>query len=229
MTHARTKPASQQRSYGVLVGSIRDGQEDPAGHSPHYEIWVEADQNYRIAVNVRSVDGSDVLAHYDPNFTNPTKLGLAGLAAGAKGFTGLTTGPGGKGLDYLRDDLFPIDAMAPIPPDGQGVTLQNLLDGQVERAKADRSAVVIALGEFFQDGGSDSTFGFSPELGVHDIHMMQGNTGSFADDNRINGDGALFIRFTGGETIAEFVRFRGPSSTTDNRGTPRWLPPLLSP
>jgi uncharacterized protein YukJ len=220
MTHARTKPASQQRSYGVLVGTIRDGQEDPAGHSPHYEIWVEADQSYRIAVNVRSVDGSDVLAHYDPNFTNPTKLGLGGLAAGAKGFAGLATGPGGKGLDYLRDGLFPIDAMAPIPPEGQGVTLQNLLDGQVERAKADHDAVVIALGEFFQDRGRDSTFGFSPELGVHDIHMMQGNSGDFADDNRINGDGALFIRFTGGETVALFVRFTTQSTATDDRGNP---------
>ena len=221
MTHARTKPPTQQRSYGVLVGAIRDGQEDPDRHSPHYEIWVEADQNYRIAVNVRSVDGSDVLAHYDPNFTNPTKLGLAGLAAGAKGFTALPTGPGGRGLDYLRDDLFPIDAMAPIPPDGQGVTLRNLLDGQVERAKADHSAVVIAFGEFFEDRGRDATFGFTPERGVHDIHMMQGNTGSFADDNRINGDGALFIRFAGGETVALFVRFTTQSITTDDRGDPR--------
>src|SRR6516164_10224861 len=183
MPHARAKPLTQQRLYGVLVGSIRDGQEDPAGHSPHYEIWVEADRNYRIAVNGRSVDGSDVLAHYDPNFTDPTKLGLAALAAGAKGFTGLTTGPGEKGLDYLRDGLFPIDAMAPIPPDGQGVTLTNLLDGQVERAKADHSAVVIAFGEFFQDRGGDATFGFAPELGVHDIHIMQGNSGNFADDD----------------------------------------------
>ena len=221
MTHARTKPPTQQRSYGVLVGTIRDGQEDPDRHSPHYEIWVEADQNYRIAVNVRSVDGSDVLAHYDPNFTNPTRLDLAGLAAGAKGFTGLTTGPGGAGLDYLRDDLFPIDAMAPIPPDGQGVTLRNLLDGQIERAKADHSAVVIAFGEFFEDRGRDATFGFTPERGVHDIHMMQGNTGSFADDNRINGDGALFIRFAGGETVALFARFTTQSITTDDRGDPR--------
>jgi uncharacterized protein YukJ len=220
MTHARTKPPTQQRSYGVLVGTIRDGQEDPAGNSPHYEIWVEADQNYRIAVNVRSVDGSDVLAYYDPNFTNPTKLDLAGLAAGAKGFKALQTGLGGAGLDYLRDDLFPIAAMAPIPPDGQGVTLSNLLDGQVERAKADQSAVVIACGQFFQDPGRDQTFGFAPELGVHDIHMMQGNSGSFADDNRINGDGALFIRFAGGETVALFVRFSVQSTTTDGQGNP---------
>lgn len=221
MTHARMKPPTQQRSYGVLVGTIRDGREDPAGHSPHYEIWVQADRNYRIAVNVRSVDGSDVVAHYDPNFTKPTKLDLARLSAGENGFTGLTTGPGGKGLDYLRDDLFPIDAMAPIPPDGQGVTLRNLLDGQVKRAKADRSAIVIAFGEFFQDRGRDATFDFSPELGVHDIHMMQGNSGSFADDNRINGDGALFIRFAGGETVALFIRFSVQSITTDDRGNPR--------
>ena len=221
MTHHRTKPPGQQRSYGILVGTIRDGREDPAGHSPHYEIWVEADQNYRIAVNVRSVDGSDVVAHYDPDFTKPTKRDLASLAAGKKGLTALPTGPGGAGLDYLRDDLFLIGAMAPIPPDGQGVTLRNLLDGQVERAKADRDAVVIAFGEFFRDPGRDPTFGFSPELGVHDIHMMQGNEGSFADDNRINGDGALFIRFAGGETIALFVRFSTQSTTSDDRGNPK--------
>ena len=220
MTHARTKPRGQQRTYGVLVGTIRDGQEDPSGRSPHYEIWVQADRDYRIAVNVRSVDGSDVVAHYDPKFTNPTKLDLARLAAGPSGFTKLTTGPGGDGLDYIRDNLFSLGAMAPIPPDGQGVTLSNLLDGQIERAKADEAAVVVAFGEFFEDRGSDPTFGFSPELGVHDIHMMQGNSGSFADDNRIDGDGALFIRFSGGETIALFIRFSEQSTTTDNNGNP---------
>ena len=221
MPHARTKPATQQRTYGVLVGTIHDGREDPPGHSPHYEIWVQADTNYRIAVNVRSVDGSDVLAHYDPNFTKPTKRDLASLAAGRKGFTALQTGPGGAGLDYLRDDLFPIGAMTPIPAEVQAITLRNLLDAQIKRAKGDQGAVVVAFGEFFRDLGRDSTFGFSPEQGVHDIHMMQGNRGSFADDNRINGDGALFIRFTGGETVALFIRFTTQSTTTDDRGNPR--------
>jgi uncharacterized protein YukJ len=97
MPHARAKPLTQQRSYGVLVGTIRDGQEDPAGQSPHYEIWVEADRNYRIAVNVGSVDGSDVLAHYDPNFTNPTKRHLASLAAGRKALRHCRPGRAGQG------------------------------------------------------------------------------------------------------------------------------------
>jgi uncharacterized protein YukJ len=220
MTHRRTRPLGQQRRYGVLVGRIRDGQENPLGNSPHYEIWIEADRDYRIAVNVRSVDGSDVIAHYDPKFANPTKLDLPQLAAGNPGFTELSIGPGGEGLDYLRDGLFPVEAMAPIPPDGQGVTVSNLLDGQIERAKVDNAAVAIVCGQFFQDPGSDETFGFSPERGVHDVHMMQGNGGSFAEDNRINGDGALFIRFAGGETVALFTRFSAQSTATDDRGDP---------
>ena len=77
MVHHRTKPQGQSRKYSVLVGRIKDGQEDPegAGKSPHYEIWVDAaGVNYRIAVNVRSVDGSDVVAYYDPTFTGAAKL-----------------------------------------------------------------------------------------------------------------------------------------------------------
>jgi hypothetical protein len=58
-------------------------------------------------VNVRSVDGSDVLAHYDPNFTNPTKRHLASLAAGRKGFTALPTGLGGAGLDFCAMTFSP--------------------------------------------------------------------------------------------------------------------------
>jgi uncharacterized protein YukJ len=47
--------------------------------------------------------------------------------------------------------------------------------------------------------------------------MMQGNRGNFADDNRVNGDGALFIRYNGGETIALFVRFTTQTTTTDDQ------------
>jgi uncharacterized protein YukJ len=217
MAHRRSKPANARRTYGVLVGKIVDGQLKPSGSSPHYEVWVRADtKDFRVAINVRSVDGSDLLVHYDPDFQNPTKRNLAALAAGAGGFTALQTGVGGEGLDYLRDGLFPIDTMQAIPESGSGVSLLNLLDGQIERAKADDDAIAVAFGEFFTDQGPDETFGFSPEQGVHDIHMMQGNRGSFADDNRVNGDGAFFIRFTKGETIAFFARFKAQETKTDD-------------
>lgn len=223
MTHRRRKPANARRRYGVLVGKILDGTLKPSGSSPHYEIWIRAEgRDFRVAVNVRSVDGSDLLIHYDPNFQNPTKRNLAALAVGAEGFTGLPTGIGGEGLDYLRDGLFAIDDMLPLPVDGSGINLLNLLDGQIERAKADDEAMAIAFGEYFTDRGTDETFGFRPEQGVHDIHMMQGNRGAFADDNRVNGDGAFFIRFAQGETIALFARFTAQVTETDDRtGAPR--------
>jgi uncharacterized protein YukJ len=216
MAHRRTKPADARRTYGILVGTIKDGTLNMEGQSPHYEIWVKADGDYRIAVNVRSVDDSNVVALFVPDFKSPTKLDLPTRARGAQGFTALRTGPGGEGLDYLRDGLFPIGSMAPIPPEGAGISLGNLLDGQIERAKADDEAVVLVCGEFFHDPGRDKTFGFSPERGVHDVHMMQGNSGSFANDNRVNGDGALFIRYTGGETIALFARFSVQAVQTDD-------------
>jgi uncharacterized protein YukJ len=216
MTHRRTKPAGAQRTYGLLVGRINDGIMNDRGNSPHYEIWVKADGDYRIAVNVKSVDGSDVVALYDANFAAATKLDLASRAAAPAGFTPLATGPNGKGLDYLRDNLFPLASMKPIPPEGGGLTLANLLDANIERAKADPGAVILACGEFFKDPRPDETFNFSPGRGVHDIHMMQGNSGSFANDNRVNGDGALFIRYSENETIALFVRFTTQATTTDD-------------
>ena len=88
------------------------------------------------------------------------------------------------------------------------VTLKNLLDAQIERSKADNEAVAIVFGPYYQDPGADRTFGFTPERGVHDIHMMQGDTGAHAAEDRANGDGALLLVFKGGETAALFVRFQ---------------------
>jgi len=220
MVHARRKPADAVRRYGVLVGSVVDGFESPDATSRHYEIRVDGGVDYRIAVNVQSVDGSEVLAYFDPKFAGGGTLDLTPLLNGALGFQPLHTGPAGSGgLDYLRDNLFPIASMRPIPAAGSGVSLTNLLDANIERAKADPSAMVVAFGEFFEDPGQvDKYFGFRPERGIHDIHMMQGNSGQFASDNRVHGDGALFLSFNKPqEIIALFARFQTQSLRTDDR------------
>ncbi|MFL9910328.1 DUF2278 family protein [Paraburkholderia sp. RL17-337-BIB-A] len=217
----RFRSSTSKYVYGVLVGRITDGQENPHGNSPHYEILVDAaGTTYRVAVNIQSVEGSEVLAFFDPKYSNNTKLDLNSLTDGVHGFKALSDGPGGNGLDYVRDDLFPFEKMAPIPPDGSGVTLSALLDAQIERAKQDSLSVVVAMGDKFDDSQTTEQVGFATGRGVHDIHMMQGNSGHFAEDNRINGDGALFVRFSGGETIALFVRFSSQATKTDDHGNP---------
>jgi uncharacterized protein YukJ len=220
MSRHHGKPPGARRKHGVVVGKVRDGFYEAGGQSPHYEIWVVANgENLRIAVNVESEDQSEVLIHYDATYKSPNpKLDIEALAAGAQGFSALETGPNGAGLDYLRDSLFPIDDMEPLPPTGSDVSLGNLLDGQIERAKADGEAILIAFGEHFVDDKEDPYFHFTPGRGAHDIHMMQGNpqSGGHAQDNRVNGDGALFIRYRGGETIALFTRFAAQATKTDD-------------
>jgi uncharacterized protein YukJ len=219
MAHQRFRQPTSKYTYGLLIGRITDGQENPGGKSPHYEILVDAAGTPdRVAVNIQSVEGSEVLAFFDRNYSGDTKLGLAALAAGPHAFKALTKGDGGNGLDYVRDKLFPLEQMKPIPPDGSGVTLAALLDAQIERAKQDSLAVVIAVGDEFDDDQTTEQVGFALGRGAHDIHMMQGNIGAFEHDNRINGDGALFVRFSGGETIALFVRFDSQSTDTDGQG-----------
>jgi uncharacterized protein YukJ len=219
--HHRFRDPGSRYTYGVLVGRVVDGQENPGGNSPHYEILIDAGGTpYRVAVNIQSVEGSEVLAYFDRAYRGETKLGLTALVGGAHGFAALAKGPGGAGLDYLRDELFPLDQMRPIPADGSGVSLAALIDAQIERAKRDTLAVLVAVGDGFDDNQTTEKVGFALGRGVHDVHMMQGNTGEFARDNRINGDGALFIRFAGGETVALFVRFQSQATKTNDAGDP---------
>ncbi len=167
-------------------------------------------------MNVRSTDQSDVLVLVDQAFTSTaTKLDLPGLAAGAKGFMRLTTGPGGQGLDYVRDGLFDLSTMTPAPATGGDGSLAATFTSLVARATTDAAAVIMVFGDFFSDYGRDEVFGFSPAQGVHDVHMMQGNSGEYADENRVNGDGALFVRFGDGTNVAFFARFDTQAVTTN--------------
>jgi len=103
----------------VLIGRVSDGFENPDGQSPHYEILVEAvGQKFRLAINVKSMDGSDMLACYVEDFQPTGTFELDQLAQNP-GFHPLEIGPAGNGLDYLRNNLFSLSAMEQVPPDGE--------------------------------------------------------------------------------------------------------------
>ena len=88
-THAAKR---SERQFGVLVGTVKDGQYDPAGRSPHYEIWVKAGGDYRVAVNVESVDGSDVFRLFRSQLHEADQARSACTRGGHPGFTPLETG-----------------------------------------------------------------------------------------------------------------------------------------
>ncbi len=68
--------------------------------------------------------------------------------------------------------------------------LTQLLEGYVQRAKSDDNSMVFVYGSAFRDEDES-------DLGIHDVHMNQGNPvdDQFGHDNGVFQDGALFSNF----------------------------------
>jgi hypothetical protein len=63
----------------------------------------------------------------------------------------------------------------------------------------------------------DKVFGFSPGNGVHDIHMNQGNTGRFVEDDGVWQDGGLLLHYPGQDQwVGVFLAFQSQAWHTDD-------------
>ena len=204
--------------YAVLVGRAVD-RRFATTSSNHYEIKISAaGQAYRIAVNVQSADGSEVLYATRDNFEHAM---LAPLAALGDGHHPLPSQAGGLAIDYVRNEHFaPADFVAlPATQPGDDNDLNDRIDTLVERAISQSDARVYAFGSsFFNPGQKDKYFGFKPAQGIHDVHMNQGNDASFQKDDGVFQDGALFFHFPADNDrwVAIFLAFQSQSFQTDN-------------
>jgi uncharacterized protein YukJ len=222
-------------NYSVLAGRPTAGKV-VSGASAHYQITMQAAGGpFTIAVNIQSVDGSEVLYSIEEEFAPPD---LAGLTALPMGMTTLKSEPGGLAMDYVRSTV----AGAPMITKAQMTLLPQLkanAKGSAEeqmihraRAKAlenavvtllnmtiaDKDGVIYAFGSVYSDSGKVD--------GIHDIHMNQGNpsggkNGGFSGDNGVWQDGALLIHLPSkGSWTAVFIAFQTESWTTDSAGNP---------
>ena len=219
-------------NYSVLAGRPTAGKV-VSGASAHYQITMQAAGGpFTVAVNIQSVDGSDVLYAIEEGFTPPD---VAGLMALPMGMTKLQRAPGGLALDYVRSTV----GGAPMITRAQMTLLPQLnaktKGGSVEeqmiqraRAKAlenavvtllnmtiaDKDGVIYAFGSAFADSGKVD--------GIHDIHMNQGNpANNHGGDNGVWQDGALLIHLPAkGTWTAVFIAFQTESWTTDSAGSP---------
>ena len=221
-------------SYGVLKGKaieVRLG----AGQSPHYQVRIVDDTtDYRIAINVKSqLPPSDVEYVTIDHFQHP----ITEIADQFKqGFTPLASKPGTGALDFIRGNLFDRLQMRPLPFSVPGFDndLNEKIDRVMQRAVADESAVVYAFGQRWgpEPSTKDKYFGFLPGNGIHDIHMNQGNTGRFVNDDGVYQDGGLLIHFPDQFTwAAVFLKFQSQAWHTDDRtghriGAPAPPPPV---
>jgi uncharacterized protein YukJ len=208
-------------NYSVLKGDPTAGQVS-VGRSPHYQITVQAQGGpFTVAVNIQSVDGSEVLYVVDHAFEPPDPASLVALATG---MTPLGSAPGGLALDFVRETvqgapMVDKASMALLPTTFPAGHRHNDLHNEVvdllNRAIADADGTLYAFGSAFADSGKVD--------GIHDIHMNQGNPrNNHGEDNGIWQDGALFVNLPAQKTwIAVFIAFQTQSWTTDGHGDPR--------
>ena len=215
--------------YSVLAGVPVAGKV-ATGASTHYQITMKAPGGpFTVAVNIQSVDGSEVLYAIEEGFTPPDEAALLALPME---MTPLKSAPGGLALDFVRSQvsgkpMITREQMTPLPelrPKGneeermmnraRASALQNAVVTLLNMTIADKNGVIYAFGSAFADKGKG--------LGIHNVHMNQGNpANNHGGDNGVWQDGALFIHLPSkGTWTAVFIAFQSQSWTTDGAGNP---------
>jgi uncharacterized protein YukJ len=216
-------------NYSVLAGDPVSGKV-VTGSSTHYQITMNAAGGpFTVAVNIQSVDGSEVLYAIVEDFAPPD---VAGLLALPMGMTALQSKPGGVALDYVRSQIGGVpmitrEQMTLLPQlrskgseqermlnRARASALQNAVVTLLNMTIADKDGVIYAFGSAFADKGKVD--------GIHDIHMNQGNpANNHGGDNGVWQDGALLIHLpAAGTWTAVFIAFQTQSWTTDASGNP---------
>jgi uncharacterized protein YukJ len=207
--------------YGVVRGHPDRYKREDNASTPHLQIRVLDDggQPWRIAVNVQSDTGSDVVFWVvDPLMGEPVLASLPGLASG---FTTAASNAD-HALDYVKAPLFDFTLGRVLPPTGKANAddLQDLLSLYLDQCKA-AGGEVYAFGAKFDRNlhmPIDVEFGNTDGLhGIHDIHMNQGNVGQHAGDNAAFHDGGLILRFPD-RFLGLFLGFQTQQIPTDATG-----------
>jgi uncharacterized protein YukJ len=217
-------------NYSVLVGDPTAGKV-VTGSSAHYQITVQAKGGpFTVAVNIQSVDGSEVLYAIEEGFTPPDEAGLLALPTG---MTSLKSEAGGLALDYVRSMVngraMITKAQMTLLPQlkskglseeermmnrARSAALQNAVVTLLNMTIADKDGTIYAFGSAYADSGRVD--------GIHDIHMNQGNpVNNHGGDNGGWQDGALLIHLPSKATwTAVFIAFQTQSWNTDGAGNP---------
>jgi uncharacterized protein YukJ len=187
-------------NYHLFAGTYDRGL--MASDANHFEIKLNTGTEfYRIAVNVRSQDGSMLMALFDDNFQHELCARLL-ESFPANGNYNINDAAKRKqfGLDFLRRNVVgDFNKMVVLPNNLPGMDndLEDKLTSALNKAKADPNSRIFAFGEQWPSTNKpDRYFPEIKDQGLHDIHMNQGNPrGSFDKDNGVFQDGGLLIYY----------------------------------
>jgi uncharacterized protein YukJ len=207
--------------YGVLRARPDRAKREDAAATPHLQIRAldNTGQPWRVAVNVQSDDGSEVVFWVvDPLVSHPI---LGALPATPSGFT-TTAANASESLDFAKAPLFDWTLGRALPPSGSANAddLQDLLTLYLDQCKAGGGELYVFGAKFENNEHKpiDAEFGNTDGLhGVHDIHMNQGNVGGHARDNATFHDGGLVLSFPD-RVMGVFLAFQNQRKDTDASG-----------
>jgi uncharacterized protein YukJ len=215
------------KNYSMLKGRPINNRLG-SGANPHYQVLIsDGEDQYRIAINVQSSDGSEVEFLVRTRFDHPITQQLLEFN---DGLHQIPSAAGGVALDFIRANLAQPWEFKPLPLSAPGPDndLNEKVDAFVQRAMADEDAMIYAFGESWgPETKADKIFGFRPGRGIHDIHFNQGNPpGRFAESNGPWQDGGLIFHFPrAAQWSAVFLKFQSQSWHSNDRSGDPIVPP----
>lgn len=212
--------------YGVLVGTLNHfNREDPDNYGSWYhgKLYVDAPNGqYEGAVDVSTPSG--VKVEYRVVYALDQKL-FSTVSSLAPGWHQLARTPVSGALDYIRSPLLhPRRGCVTVVYSPLVEWINRLLRQESERwTESTGDNALNILDSLLTVGGRIYVFGapYTSGLGVHDIHMNQGDPpGQFQKLDGIWQDGGTIVERPDGELVAFLTKFATQSLNTDANGLP---------
>ncbi|HDR7448968.1 MULTISPECIES: YukJ family protein [Bacillus] len=197
------------KNYGVLKGQVVGyTPPDDKDSTPHFTVNISDNNNheYEIIINVKSKKSPSELLYYaGKNFHSEQITNLPNLNYG---FTNITNNNREIALDYIRGNLLDRCKLVPLPvtAPGDDNDLQDKFLNYMKTSENNPKVDIYAYGEKIPPG-------------IHDVHMNQGNVGSFRKDDGIWQDGGVLFHYKdANKWEAVFLAFQSQSWCTDDSG-----------
>ncbi|PKM51649.1 MAG: hypothetical protein CVV02_05105 [Firmicutes bacterium HGW-Firmicutes-7] len=206
------------QSYGLLKCKVISTKEERGLNRPHYNIHARAGtEQYRISINIKSdTSPSELLFYTIEDFQHDITSKISDLPYGF--FVSQDVS-----IDYIRGEMgFERADMNKIICDRPGPNndLNEKLTHYMNQATVSEDIDMYVFGSKWKSNNyckPDRIFGFHPSMGMHDIHMNQGNTKHWKNDDGVWQDGCILIHFPSkDEWVGIFLAFQSQSWNNDD-------------
>lgn len=172
----------------------------------------KAGKSYEADVNILSSDKDTRLVYWFVSDFDPKQPATTKLQALAQGFS-KQSGSTSLALDFLREGFLTPSAGTLVSHNPKDPSEKNdilaYLEPLLNAAVTDKSTLYLWGSQYSDSDGSS---------GIHDIHMNQGNSGSYARENGTYQDGGIVIESTDGTWQGIFLAFATQAEKTDSKG-----------